>query len=338
MKPLDRLVTAARAKPRRIALSDGADPRVVAGALRAMRDGLAEIILVGDEEEIAAVLTSQACGPARLQIEDPARSGRTDAYAESYAALRRAKGTTLEQAMVAMRDPLAFAAMMVRDGAADGTVGGAARTTAETVRTALQIIGRAPGQGLVSSFFLMLLCEPHHTKKGAFIFADCGLVIEPDAAELADIAVASARSFESLTGSAAKVALLSFSTAGSATHQRVTKVAEATRLARLAAPQIAIEGELQFDAAFVESIGRAKAPHSALNGAANVFVFPNLEAANIGYKIAQRIGGASAIGPILQGLAKPANDLSRGCSADDVYHLIAATVVQAKGPIASQTD
>jgi len=329
VKPLDRLVAAARAKPRRIALSDGADARVVAGALRAMRDGLAEITLVGDEEEIAGALASRACGPGRLRIEDPARSSRTAAYAESYAALRRAKGTTLEQAMVAMRDPLIFAAMMVRAGDADGTVGGAARTTAETVRTALQVIGRAPGQALVSSFFLMLLCEPHHAKKGAFIFADCGLVIEPDAAELADIAVASARSYESLTGGAAKVALLSFSTAGSATHQRVTKVAEATRLARLAAPQIAIEGELQFDAAFVESIGRAKAPHSTLNGAANVFVFPSLEAANIGYKIAQRIGGASAVGPILQGLARPANDLSRGCSVDDVYHLIAVTVVQA---------
>lgn len=329
MRPLDRLVAAARAHPRRIALSDGADPRVVGGALRAMRDGLAEIVLVGDEARIAATLAEQACELERPRIEDPARSNRSVGYIESYVALRRAKGMTPDQATGAMRDPLAFAAMMVREGDADGTVGGAARTTAETVRTALQIIGRAPGQALVSSFFLMLLCEPHHAKKGAFVFADCGLVIEPDAAELADIAVASARSYENLTGGAAKVALLSFSTAGSASHQRVTKVAEATRLARLVAPQLAIEGELQFDAAFVESIGRAKAPHSALNGAANVFVFPNLEAANIGYKIAQRIGGASAIGPILQGLAKPANDLSRGCSADDVYNLIAATVAQA---------
>lgn len=330
MKPLDRLITMARAHPCRIALSDGSDPRVIAAALRAMRDGLGEMILIGDEEEIAAALAEQPCGPERPRIEDPTRSSRTAAYIEAYAALRRTKGVTPDQAAVAMRDPLTFAAMMVREGAADGTVGGAARTTGETVRTALQIIGRAPSQALVSSFFLMLLCEPHHAKKGALVFADCGLVIEPDAAELAAIAVASARSYESLTGEAAKVALLSFSTAGSASHQRVEKVVEATRLARLTAPQIVIEGELQFDAAFVESIGKAKAPHSALNGAANVFVFPNLEAANIGYKIAQRIGGALAIGPILQGLANPANDLSRGCSADDVYHLIATTIAQVR--------
>lgn len=330
MKPLDRLVAAARANPRRIALSDGADPRVISGALRAMRDGLAEVILVGDEDEIAAALTEQPCGQERPRIEDPVRSSRTAVYVETYATLRRAKGVTPDQAAVAMQNPLTFATMMVREGAADGTVGGATRTTGETVRAALQIIGQAPGQALVSSFFLMLLCEPHHTKKGGLIFADCGLVIEPDAAELAEIAIASARSYESLTSEAAKVALLSFSTAGSASHQRVEKVVEATRLARLAAPQIAIEGELQFDAAFVESIGKAKAPHSTLDGPANVFVFPNLEAANISYKIAQRIGGAIAIGPILQGLANPANDLSRGCSADDVYHLIATTVVQAR--------
>ncbi|CAH1657125.1 Phosphate acetyltransferase [Hyphomicrobiales bacterium] len=330
MKPLDHLITAARANPRRIALSDGTDPRVIAAALRAMRDGLGEITLVGDEERIAAALVEQQCGCERPHIEDPARSSRTAAYIEAYAELRRAKGMTPDQAAVAMQDPLTFAAMMVREGAADGTVGGAARTTGETVRTALQIIGRAPGQALVSSFFLMLLCEPHHAKKGILVFADCGLVIEPDATELAEIAVASARSYESLTREAAKVALLSFSTAGSASHQRVAKVVEATRLARLAAPQIALEGELQFDAAFVESIGRAKAPNSSLNGAANVFVFPNLDAANIGYKIAQRIGGAIAIGPILQGLVNPANDLSRGCSADDVYHLIATTIVQAR--------
>jgi len=329
LKPLDRLVEAARANPRRIALSDGADPRVISGALRAMRDGLAKIILVGDEGEISASLAKQALASERPLIQDPTRSSHAPAYAEAYAALRPGKGITLAQAAATMRTPLPFSAMMVRQNDADGTVGGAAQTTAETVRAALQIIGRAPGQTLVSSFFLMLLCQPHHLKKGAIVFADCGLVIEPDANELASIAVASAHSYEHLTGETAKVAMLSFSTAGSATHQRVSKVADATRLARLAAPQIAIEGELQFDAAFVESIGKAKAPHSTLDGPANVFVFPNLEAANIGYKIAQRIGGATAIGPVLQGLAKPANDLSRGCSADDVYRMIALTTIQA---------
>jgi phosphate acetyltransferase len=199
------------------------------------------------------------------------------------------------------------------------------------VRAALQTIGRAPGVGLVSSFFLMMLCAPHHVKKGAFVFSDCGLVVDPDAAGLADIAIASARSFEALAGLPAKVAMLSFSTAGSAAHERVSKVMEATRLAHEAAPGLVIDGELQFDSAFVEAVSEAKAPHSQLHGQANVFVFPNLDAANIGYKIAQRIGGASAIGPILQGLAKPANDLSRGCTADDVFHMIAVTVVQAQG-------
>jgi phosphate acetyltransferase len=173
-----------------------------------------------------------------------------------------------------------------------------------------------------------MLCEAHHVKKGAFVFADCGLVVDPDAAGLADIAVMSARSFEALAGKSAKVAMLSFSTAGSAEHERVSKVVEATRLAHAAEPGLVIDGELQFDTAFVEAVSAAKAPQSALHGEANVFVFPNLDAANIGYKIAQRIGGATAIGPVLQGLAKPANDLSRGCNAADVFHMIAVTVVQ----------
>lgn len=329
MKPLDRIVETAKASPRRIVLAEGEDPRIVEGAIRARREGLAAIILVGNRAAIELRLVAAGALPGDFQIEDPATSVLAPGLAKAYHTLRAGKGVDEEAAILALRSPLVFAAMMVREGEADGTVGGAVATTVDTVRAALQTIGRAPGTGLVSSFFLMMLCAPHHAKKGIFVFADCGLVVEPDAANLADIAVSSARSFESLAGKPPKVAMLSFSTAGSAVHERVSKVVEATRLAHAAVPELIIDGELQFDSAFVEAISDAKAPQSVLHGEANVFVFPNLDAANIGYKIAQRIGGATAIGPILQGLAKPANDLSRGCSADDVFHMIAITVVQA---------
>jgi phosphate acetyltransferase len=329
MKPLDRILEAARSAPRHIVLAEGEDPRVVEAAVRAVRDGIAVITLVGNRAIVEQRLAAAGARPGDVRVEDPASSVLTARLAAAYHDLRKNKGVDATAAAEAMRSPLIFAAMMVREGEADGTVGGAVATTADTVRAALQTIGRAPDVGLVSSFFLMMLCEPHHVKKGAFVFADCGLVVDPDAAGLADIAVMSARSFEALAGKPAKVAMLSFSTAGSAAHERVSKVVEATRLAHAAAPGLVIDGELQFDTAFVEAVSTAKAPNSALHGEANVFVFPNLDAANIGYKIAQRIGGATAIGPILQGLAKPANDLSRGCNADDVFHMIAVTVVQA---------
>jgi phosphate acetyltransferase len=297
--------------------------------LRAARDGLARITLLGRKSVVAARLAEQGANGADIAIVDPSCSPAVAGYAAVYHRLREAKGVSAIAAHETVTSSLGFAAMMVRQGDADGTVAGAVATTADTVRTALQVIGRAPGGNIVSSFFLMMLCQPYHQKKGAFVFADCGLVVEPGAAELADIALASARSYETLTGQRAKVAMLSFSTGGSAAHERVSKVVEATRLARQAAPDLLIDGELQFDAAFVESVNMAKAPGSATGGEANVFVFPNLEAANIGYKIAQRIGGATAIGPVLQGLAKPANDLSRGCDGNDVYHMIALTVLQA---------
>ena len=329
MKPLDHILQAARSAPRHIVLAEGEDPRVVQAAVRAAREGIAGITLIGSREIVEERLAAAGATPGEIEVQDPASSPLAPRLADAYHVLRKGKGVDAAAAADAIRSPLVFAAMMVREGHADGTVGGAVATTADTVRAALQTIGRAPGVGLVSSFFLMMLCEPHHVKKGAFVFADCGLVVDPDAAGLADIAVMSARSYEALAGKPAKVAMLSFSTAGSASHERVSKVVEATRLAHAAAPGLAIDGELQFDSAFVEAVSAAKAPHSALHGEANVFVFPNLDAANIGYKIAQRIGGATAIGPILQGLAKPANDLSRGCNADDVFHMIAVTVVQA---------
>ncbi|MGB3866142.1 MAG: phosphate acetyltransferase [Xanthobacteraceae bacterium] len=329
MKPLEKIIRMAQARPGRIALSEAEDPRVVEGALRAARDGIAHVTLVGRRDAVESHLRQEGGARRAVNIEDPATSERTSAYAAAYHELRRSKGVDRAKALSMIEQSLGFAAMMVRQGDADGSVGGAMAATADTVRTALQIIGLRPGSRLASSFFLIMLCEPHHPRKGAFLFADCGLVVEPDTAELAEIALATAVSCEALLGEPAKVAMLSFSTGGSAAHARVTKVVEATRLVHMVAPGLAVDGEIQFDAAFVEAIGKSKAPHSVIGGMANVFIFPNLEAANIGYKIAQRIGGAQAIGPILQGLAKPANDLSRGCSADDVYHAIAITAVQA---------
>lgn len=338
LKALDEIVARARAKPTRIALSDGADARVVEAALRAVRQGIAQPVLVGDTKAVRAALLEQGIGLDQgcVAIEDPAQSHRFDAYANAYQRLRRGRGVARSEAEAVMRTPLGYAAMMVRAGDADATLGGAAATTADTVRAAIQIIGMAPGERQVSSFFLMMLCEPHHEKKGAFVFADCGLIIEPGAAELAGIALASAASYERLTGRQAKVAMLSFSTAGSAAHARIDRVVEACRLAKHERPDLAIDGELQFDAAFIQSVASAKAPGAATAGNANVFVFPSLEAGNIGYKIAQRIGGAKAIGPILQGLAKPANDLSRGCSPQDVFNLMAITTVSVDQGMSAQ--
>ena len=330
MLPLDNIIRAAVSDPRRIVMAEGEDPRIVEGALRATAEGMANISLIGARQEVLARIEALGGDASRLTIVDPADFAGIDELATAFHELRRHKGVDAEAARDAMRQPLMLAAMMVRQDMAEGTIGGAVATTADTVRAALQVIGRAPDCKLVSSFFLMMLCETHHTKKGALVFADCGLVVEPDAAELAEIAHASAQSFEALVKSKARVAMLSFSTQGSARHARVTKVTEATAMARKRDPGLIIEGDLQFDAAFVPAVSAAKAPGSTLEGNANVLVFPNLEAANIGYKIAQRIGGAKAIGPILQGLAKPANDLSRGCSVEDVYHMIAVTVVQAQ--------
>lgn len=330
MQPLDDIIAAAKTDPRHIVLAEGEDPRIVEATVRAVRDGIARLTLIGNEERIRIALRAADSDPDMFAIIQPENSSSLERYASAYLDLRLSKCAHMDEAKSAVLDPLGFSAMMVRLGDADGTIAGAVATTAATVRTALQIIGRSPRARIVSSFFLMMLCETHHTRKGAFVFADCGLVVEPDASELADIAIASAHSYRALVGAEPKIAMLSFSTNGSANHQRVSKVVEAVRLARSAEPELLIDGELQFDAAFIEAVGAIKSPASKLKGDANVLVFPNLEAANIGYKIAQRIGGAKAIGPILQGLAKPANDLSRGCTADDVYHMIALTCVQAR--------
>ena len=312
---------------RTIVLSEGTDPRVAEAAVVASVSDLAKIICVGDMAAVGAALN--AAGVADdIIIEDPASSLRMADYVETYVQKRATKGMTPDKAFAELSQPNFFAAAMVAAGDADGTIGGAVYPTPDIIRAALKVIGTAPNTKLLSSFFFMLFDDRPDLPNQLNIFADCGLVIDPNAQELADIAIASASSMQDLTGTDPKIAMLSFSTRGSAKHPSVTKVADATVLVRSLRPDLAVDGELQFDAAVVPSVGAAKAPGSLVAGQANVFVFPNLDAGNIGYKIAQRFGGAKAIGPILQGLAKPANDLSRGCTADDIVDMISVTVAQ----------
>lgn len=322
MKPLDRIFQRARDNRRHIILSEGDDPRVAEAAIRLTEAGLAQVSLMNGPE-LAGISTIH-----------PAEAPDLVELSASWHELRAAKGMTAERALQEMRDPIRQAAMRVRLGQADGTVGGAVATTADTVRAALQVIGRAPGAALVSSFFLMLSCGPTAPIKGGMIFADCGLVVEPDAAELAGIALAAAGSCRQLLAETPRVALLSFSTAGSADHHSLNRLREALSLIRAADPALEIDGELQFDAALDDAVRARKAPGSCLSGRPNVFIFPDLASGNIGYKIAQRLGGLTAIGPILQGLAKPANDLSRGCSVDDIIAACAVTVVQSMAGMA----
>ncbi len=331
MKPLEQLLKNAARSQKKIVLSEGSNPRAVQAAIEARNQGIARIVLVGNEDAVMCQYAfAQAKPDEGVEIHNPLTSPLFDDLAMQYYNLRKHKGVSLEQAIIETRKPHVFAALMVKTGLADGTVGGAETTTAEIVRTAIQVIGPRPGARLISSFFLMLFCQEYHANKGAFVFADSGLVVDPTAQELSQIALDSADSFSAITGGTPKVAMLSFSTKGSANHPMVSKVVEATNLAKSAAPNLLIDGELQFDAAFVPDVAASKAKDSPLHGDANIFVFPNLDSGNIGYKIAQRLGGAQAIGPILQGLDKPANDLSRGCTSEDILHMIAVTAAQAE--------
>jgi phosphate acetyltransferase len=331
VEPFDDLLERAKRNPRHIVLAEGEDPRVVEGGVRALRERVARVTLLGRVAQVRRLLREQGGEDLPLAVVDPATSPDLERFAEEHHAQRRHKGMDLDTARKILQDPLHHAAMMVRLGQADGSVAGAVNTTADTVRAAIQVIGLDPRYSLVSSFFVMMLCEPHHDDlKGAMIFADCGLVVDPSAEELAQIALASADSARSLLGLEPRVALLSFSTSGSARHPLVEKVVTATRLARSQRPELIIEGDVQLDASIVPEISIRKAPGSVVKGRANVLIFPDLEAGNIGYKMAERLGKARAIGPVLQGLTKPANDLSRGCTAEDVFRLIAVTVAQAQ--------
>jgi phosphate acetyltransferase len=327
---LDSIIKKAKKKLRRIAFSEGEDVRVIEASVRAQNDKLAQPILIGDIDNIKSKIEGFGANPTEFEIIDPKGSSRLKIYAQEFTNLRKKRIISLEDALIEVQEPLNFAAMMVRTSDSDGTIGGAVETTSRTVGAALKIIGKAEDSSIVSSFFLIILDKPYHPKKVTLVFSDCGLVIEPTALQLSQIGQSSIQSYIDLIGGEPKVAMLSFSTYGSARHKSVRMVSEATALLKKAKPHVKIDGELQFDSAFVPSVSEKKAKGSELEGDANIMIFPNLDAANIGYKIAERIGGARAIGPILQGLSKPANDLSRGCSVDDIYDLMAVTAAQVK--------
>ncbi len=318
---LDRMKSAAKKDKKKIVLPEGEDPRTIAAARQIVDEGIAELVILGDPAKIDV---------PGVTVIDPRTAERHDEYAAAFAELRKKKGVTLPEAMEQMNDATYFGTMMVKMGDADGLVSGACHSTANTLRPALQILKTAPGTKLVSAFFIMCTDKAEYGENGTLLFADCGLNINPTADELSEIAIASAGSWKKYMSSEPKVAMLSFSTMGSAKGDVPTKVQEATALAHEKAPELAVDGDLQLDAALVPSVAELKAPGSAVAGHANVLVFPDLEAGNIGYKLVQRFAGAEAYGPVLQGIAKPVNDLSRGCSAEDIVGVVAITAVQAQ--------
>ncbi len=331
MALIDNIIARAKTNRQRIVLPESMEERTIKAADKALADELADIILIGNKNEILSYADSLGLtNIGKATIIDPATSEKTAEYATLLYELRKSKGMTPETAQKQVLNPLYFGCLIIKSGDADGQISGALSTTGDTLRPALQIIKCSPGISCVSGAMLMITQTPQYGEDGVLVFGDIAVTPVPDASQLAQIAVCTARTARSVAGfEEPRVAMLSFSTKGSAKHEVVDKVVEATALAKELDPSLKIDGELQADASLVPSVGVKKAPGSDIAGKANVLVFPNLEAGNIGYKIAQRLGNADAIGPILQGISRPVNDLSRGCSVDDIYKMIAITACQA---------
>ena len=329
MSFIDEIKNKAKQNIRKIVLTESEDKRVLEAAQKVKEEGFANIILIGKENDAKKLAEENNIDISGIEIIDPETSEKFEEYANAFYELRKAKGITIEKAREMVKDNMYFGTMMVKQGAADGVVSGACHSTANTLRPALQILKTAPGTKLVSAFFLMVVPNCEYGENGIFVFGDSGLVENPTPEELSEIAISSSKSFHQLTGKEPKVAMLSYSTHGSAHSDLTEKVIEGTKLLKEKMPDLICDGELQLDAAIIPEINASKAPGSPLKGQANTLIFPNLDAGNIGYKLVQRLAKAEAYGPLCQGIAKPVNDLSRGCNSDDIVGVVAITAVQA---------
>lgn len=331
MSIVEKIKAKAKSDVKKIVLPEGTEPRTVKASALIVKEGVAKVSLIGDRNEIAKVAAENQVDLTGVEIVDPKTSLKTKEYADLLLELRKSKGMTAEQALdLCLNNTLYYGVLMVKTGDADGMVAGAINSTGNVLRPSLQVLKTAPGIKVVSSCMIMETQAKEYGKDGVLVFADCAVMPNPSAEELAAIAIASAQSAKELVELDPKIAMLSFSTKGSAKHELVDKVVEATSIVKSLVPNLEVDGELQADAALVESVGQLKSPGSSVAGHANVLVFPDLQAANIGYKIVQRLGKAEATGPIIQGLAKPVNDLSRGCSVEDIVNVVAITAVKAQ--------
>ncbi|MBU5590853.1 phosphate acetyltransferase [Clostridium sp. MSJ-4] len=330
MELMKNIWQAAKADRKKIVLPEGDEERNLVASEKIKKEGLAEVVLVGSLEIIKEKAKNLGVNLDGIEIIDPETSPKTDEYAEAFYELRKNKGMTKDKALKIVKDPLYYGTMMVKMDDAHGMVSGAVHTTGDLLRPGLQIIKTAPGVSVVSSFFIMMVPDCQYGEEGMLVFSDCAVNPNPTAEQLASIAIATAETAKSLCKIDPKVAMLSFSTMGSADHELVEKVRNATEIAKEQRPDLAIDGEMQLDAAIVGKVAKQKAPNSEVAGKANVLIFPDLQSGNIGYKLVQRFAKAEAIGPICQGFAKPINDLSRGCSSDDIVSVVALTAVQAQ--------